>query len=390
MRFANNEEMAEGAEPFYTNSTHLPVNHTDDIFEVLDHQDQLQSRYTGGTVTHVFVGEEISDIGSVRSFVRTVCQNYQLPYFTVTPTFSVCPSHGYRAGRHEKCCECGSEMEIYSRVVGYLRPVRQWNPGKTAEWDLRETYCIDSGEPSEVYAVLIAGLVPSSRVDYPGRVSAVVFTWGCNFRCPFCHNPELVTAGTGDRKWIDPERVFDLLDRRQRVLGGVVVTGGEPTLHADLPAFLERVKSFGYPVKLDSNGSRPDVLRDLIRRELVDCFAMDLKALPGDYEKAAGVSVDCDQLMESIKLIRGSGLPHEVRTTTVHPLHTAEVLVQMGRMARGADRYVLQTFVNGDLLSRTFSETARPVPSEVLRQVQCRLQSEGICCEVRDISPPAG
>ncbi len=145
--FANSglasDEEAYSSEPFYTNSSHLPVNYTDDIFESLDHQNRLQPLYTGGTVAHVFVGEEISDSDAVRSFIKTVCENYEIPYFTVTPTFSVCPSHGYVAGQHPQCPTCGEEAEVYSRVVGYLRPVKQWNHGKRAEFGLRETFSVN-------------------------------------------------------------------------------------------------------------------------------------------------------------------------------------------------------------------------------------------------------
>jgi ribonucleoside-triphosphate reductase len=131
---------ATGGEPYYSNSTHLPVHHTDDIFEVFDHQDSLQTRYTGGTVIHVFVGEKIDNMDAVKTFVKTVCERYSLPYFTLSPTFSICPSCGYIAGEHPNCPKCSSECEVYSRIVGYLRPVSQWNKGKKAEFVQRKTY----------------------------------------------------------------------------------------------------------------------------------------------------------------------------------------------------------------------------------------------------------
>ncbi|MGB9496619.1 MAG: ribonucleoside triphosphate reductase [Deltaproteobacteria bacterium] len=131
-----------GSKPFYTNSTQLPVNYTDDIFRVLDLQDELQSRYTGGTVLHIFLGEAAADPQAVKAFVRKVCENYRLPYFTLTPTFSVCPAHGYLLGEQHCCPKCGKETEVYSRVVGYLRPVGQWNEGKQAEFSLRSYYHI--------------------------------------------------------------------------------------------------------------------------------------------------------------------------------------------------------------------------------------------------------
>ncbi len=129
-------------EPFYTNSTQLPVNYTDDIFEALDLQDDLQSKYTGGTVQHIFLGEAVSDPVAVKTFVRRVCEQYRLPYFTLSPTFSVCPKHGYLVGEFTECPTCGGETEVYSRVVGYLRPVKQWNRGKRVEFGMRKQYCI--------------------------------------------------------------------------------------------------------------------------------------------------------------------------------------------------------------------------------------------------------
>jgi ribonucleoside-triphosphate reductase len=115
------------------------VDASDDVFAVLDHQDDFQARYTGGTVQHVFVGEAIDDPSTVKRFVRTVCQRYRLPYFTVTPTFSVCGEHGYVAGEHPRCPRCGSPAEVYSRIVGYLRPLQQWNAGKQAEFGQRRS-----------------------------------------------------------------------------------------------------------------------------------------------------------------------------------------------------------------------------------------------------------
>ncbi len=137
---ANEAEYKNGAEPFYTNSSHLPVHYTDDIVETLDIQDSLQTKYTGGTVIHLFLGERIRDAQAVPRLVKKICENYKLPYFTLTPTFSICQSHGYVAGEHFNCPSCQKECEVYSRIVGYLRPVSQWNAGKQAEFKARETY----------------------------------------------------------------------------------------------------------------------------------------------------------------------------------------------------------------------------------------------------------
>jgi ribonucleoside-triphosphate reductase len=141
IKCANDKEYySQGAEPYYSNSTQLPVNCTDDIFELLDNQDDLQTKYTGGTVVHIFAGERINDTNTMKNLVKKICTNYHLPYFTFSPTFSICPTHGYVTGEHKYCPNCGSECEIYSRIVGYIRPVKQWNNGKKAEFINRKTF----------------------------------------------------------------------------------------------------------------------------------------------------------------------------------------------------------------------------------------------------------
>ncbi|MDD2599593.1 MAG: ribonucleoside triphosphate reductase [Kiritimatiellae bacterium] len=129
-------------EPFYSNSTQLPVNYSSDIMQVLDLQDEIQTKYTGGTVVHTFVGEAVSDPQAVKAFVKMVCTNYRLPYFTITPTFSVCEEHGYLKGEQRTCPTCERKTEVYSRVVGYIRPVEQWNEGKQHEFERRKTYSL--------------------------------------------------------------------------------------------------------------------------------------------------------------------------------------------------------------------------------------------------------
>jgi ribonucleoside-triphosphate reductase len=137
---ANEKEYQAGASAFYTNSSHLPVNFTNDIFEMLSIQDGLQTKYTGGTVVHLFLGERISDPTSVPVLVKKICEKFKLPYFTLTPTFSICGSHGYISGENFLCPVCNRECEVYSRVVGYLRPVSQWNASKQSEYKIREVY----------------------------------------------------------------------------------------------------------------------------------------------------------------------------------------------------------------------------------------------------------
>ena len=144
---ANDSDYYEyGAKPFYTNSSQLPVNYTEDIFEVMDHQDDLQTKYTGGTVVHIFAGERLYDCDVMKNLVKKICNNYRIPYFTFSPTFSSCMEHGYIAGEHFTCPKCGADCEVFSRVVGYIRPVKQWNEGKKTEFKKRKTFVIQKDE----------------------------------------------------------------------------------------------------------------------------------------------------------------------------------------------------------------------------------------------------
>jgi len=144
---ANQEAYKDGASPYYTNSTHLPVNYSDDIYEVLTLQDDLQTKYTGGTVLHLFTGEKNMPGIAAKNLIRKITSRFRLPYITISPTFSICPSHGYVAGEHFKCPECESDCEVYSRIVGYMRPVNQWNDGKRQEFKDRKLFDINKTEP---------------------------------------------------------------------------------------------------------------------------------------------------------------------------------------------------------------------------------------------------
>ena len=140
IQVANEDMLRPGVEPFYTNSSQLPVDVSSDLFDVLDHQNKLQPLYTGGTVFHTFLGEKMPSWKAAASLVKKMAENTNIPYFTLTPTFSVCAAHGYITGERHICPTCGDDTEVYSRVVGYMRPVKQWNDGKQAEYSLRRTF----------------------------------------------------------------------------------------------------------------------------------------------------------------------------------------------------------------------------------------------------------
>ena len=169
----------------------------------------------------------------------------------------------------------------------------------------------------------IFGFNKTTLLDFPEHVACTVFTGGCNFRCPFCQNGDLVLHG-GSLPVLDEEEVFGVLRKRKGILTGVCVTGGEPTLQRDLDVFLSRVKELGYLVKLDSNGYRPEVLQSLRERGLVDYFAMDIKSSPENYARTAGVKeLDMGLIRESVDFIRSCGLDYEFRTTVVRELHSS-------------------------------------------------------------------
>jgi len=200
----------------------------------------------------------------------------------------------------------------------------------------------------------IGGLQKNSLIDYPGKLSSVIFCSGCNFDCPYCHNPQLVGGSGSGPTGLNTDAICNFLEDRRGFLDGVVVSGGEPTLQKGLAELCRSIKAFGYPVKLDTNGSRPQVLEQLIARGLVDYIAMDLKTDPLGY--AAYIKPGCnpDSILSSIRIIMQSGLDYEFRTTCVKPIVTAETLANISQRIQGARLYALQRFRNTAVLHPEF------------------------------------
>ncbi|MDO8674907.1 MAG: anaerobic ribonucleoside-triphosphate reductase activating protein [Candidatus Omnitrophota bacterium] len=190
----------------------------------------------------------------------------------------------------------------------------------------------------------IGGFQKLTLVDFPGKVAATVFTQGCNFRCGFCHNPELVCPQLFQTP-VPVQEVLDHLDRHRGKLQGVVITGGEPTLQKGLSDFIVRIKDMGFAVKLDTNGSHPEILSSLMERHLIDYIAMDVKSSWAKYSRAAGVVCDTQKIRESIDLIMASGLPYQLRTTLVKEFCSSDDLCDIQHLIDGAKHYVLQPFV---------------------------------------------
>ncbi|PJA92327.1 anaerobic ribonucleoside-triphosphate reductase activating protein [Candidatus Kuenenbacteria bacterium CG_4_9_14_3_um_filter_39_14] len=203
--------------------------------------------------------------------------------------------------------------------------------------------------------MLIGGLQKTSLLDYPQKVSAIIFTISCNFRCPFCYNSNLVTKiNKGDI--LPLADIFEFLKRRKKVLDAVVITGGEPTRHADLPEFIRKIKEMGFLVKLDTNGTNPSMLKKLIQDKLVDYLAMDIKGPLPKYSKIVNVTVSTKKIRESIKIIMHSNLPYEFRSTILPALHSRSDLEKMAKLIKGAKKYYLQKFqATGDLNNQDFN-----------------------------------
>lgn len=199
--------------------------------------------------------------------------------------------------------------------------------------------------------VIIKGMLESSFIDYPKKISMVVFTAGCNFKCHYCHNPELVNP---ELPFLPEEQALKKIDAKKEWIDGVVITGGEPTLHNDLPEFIKKIKEKGLSVKLDTNGTNPQMLKKLIDEELIDYIAMDVKAPLKDYSKITCVEPDESKLKESIELIKNSGIDYEFRTTILPKLLKEQDLIEIGYLLIGAKLLVLQTFRNEKTLDAEY------------------------------------
>ena len=196
----------------------------------------------------------------------------------------------------------------------------------------------------------LGGLQKMTLLDFPGRVACTVFTVGCNFRCPFCHNSSLVVSPAVPE--LSQDDFFAFLRKRQGLLDGVAITGGEPLLHTDMPEFIEKIRALGYAVKLDTNGAFPDRLAAILKEGLADYVAMDVKNSREKYERTAGVPGILPAVERSVELLRAGKTPFEFRTTLVDELHEPEDFAAIGRWLEGTERYFIQGFVDsGDILA---------------------------------------
>lgn len=193
----------------------------------------------------------------------------------------------------------------------------------------------------------ICGLQKTTLLDFPGHVAATIFTGGCNFRCPFCHNSDLL--GNDAEAAFTDEEVLKFLSKRKGILEGVAITGGEPTLQPDLHDFILRVRELGYKIKLDTNGSRPDILKALCTEGLIDYVAMDIKTCKKRYPEVIGIpSANIGSILESVEFLKQGTVPYEFRTTVVKELHSADDFTRIGQWISGCPNYFLQNYVDSE------------------------------------------
>jgi len=199
----------------------------------------------------------------------------------------------------------------------------------------------------------IGGLQKLSLIEYDGILSCIVFTIGCNFRCPYCHNPELVLPEKFPVE-IPLEDFFQFLKQRQKYLKGVCITGGEPTIQTDLPVFIKEIKELGFSVKLDTNGSNPEMLEDLIKNGNIDYIALDVKGPLEKYNEIVKVEVDTEKILKSIYLIKNSAIPYEFRTTVVKSQLSFDDFKKIGKTISGCKNYYLQKFIPSKCVDPSF------------------------------------
>lgn len=225
----------------------------------------------------------------------------------------------------------------------------------------------------------IGGFEKLTLIDYPGKLAAIVFTYGCNLRCEYCHNPELVIKPI--EREDDPEKILKFLKSRIGKLDAVVVTGGEPLLYDDLGAFLKKIKDLGYLVKLDTNGLLPKKLLKVIHQGLVDYISMDIKYPEGDYITYTGEDA-LKNIKESISIIMNSGLDYEFRTTYVKGIHNTNSSIEIGKMIQGAKQYYIQNFRPGKTINPTLSSQNSFTESE-LRLIKKKMKPYVLNIDIR-------
>jgi len=231
--------------------------------------------------------------------------------------------------------------------------------------------------------MLITGFQKSTLLDYPGKVSALIFTYGCNLRCEYCHNPELVILPCLKENVVKEEEVLSFLKKRKPLIDALSITGGEPTLQNDLIPFIQKVKALGLLVKLDTNGTRSKIVKEILDLDIVDYWAMDIKYEKEIYEQELGETIEYDEIKESIKLIMKKARDYEFRTTYVKGIHTVESAEGIGKLIKGAKRYYIQNFRPGKTINPSLNRT-NSFTSKELKDIQKIINKYVNSSEIRE------
>lgn len=318
---------------YYTNSSTIPVDIDIGLLNNIKHQETLQTIYTGGTVFHIYLGENINS-NQARDLIKLITTNYKIPYITISPTFSICPVHKYIKGATEKCIhsDCNENCIIYSRVVGYYRPVNNWNNGKQKEFNNRIMFEYDYNkfngdikliQEAESINDFIYDYNQTSVINWKDNISTVIYTSGCNLRCPWCYNHKLNTT--------KKKSCISLVKFINESMNNIVITGGEPTIQKNLIRVLRIFKKLGFNVKLDTNGTNPDIIQQIINERLVNSISMDIKATEDKYDKVTGNAIKnvYSRVLKTKQIIdnavKNNIITHEYRTTIIDELCEKDV-----------------------------------------------------------------
>ena len=246
----------------------------------------------------------------------------------------------------------------------------------------RKTGRIQTEKNIQGRKMIIGGFQRFSLIDYPGKICAIIFTQGCNFRCPYCHNPELVNPKLFQEP-IDEDDIFRFLEMRKGKLDAVEITGGEPTLQPDLIEFMRKIKAMGFLIKLDTNGTNPEVVEKIIKNKLVDYIAMDVKASLEKYEKVVRAKVDKQKIKEAISLIMNSHIDYEFRTTIIKNILTKEDIIDIAKTIKGSKLYVLQKFIHSKILDPSLAKRAKTFSDAELETIRSEAEKYVKECVIR-------
>lgn len=347
--------------------------------------DRVLARYDIGSGQLTFLMYINENEGAT---MQDVTRESEVDKGTTTKSINRLIDQGYVQSRTDEHDRRVKRLYTTDKAAGIMNDIYEYRNqcqnalSKDVDWDqftemlgkVTQNSRVDlSGEEKPYSGIRIGGLQKMTLLDYPGKVACTIFTAGCTFKCPFCHNRDLVYIPE-NYEFFDTEKVFAYLKKRQGLLDGVCISGGEPLIQEGLKPFLERIKDLGYLIKLDTNGNEPDELKDLVESHLVDYVAMDIKNTPDKYAMTVGMNPDSfrlDEIKASATYLKSGAVEHEFRTTVVKELHTKEDLVEIARWIGKDNAYFLQQFNDsGTLIREGFTAYSSDEMNEMLEAVR--------------------